>query len=511
MIEINSAIYLVEVIIAIIAWVLGIVIYIASKRKGLLRYSGITFAIFAIIFIATFILEQPQMRIANNQYIEVGKEYEIIKPITTYHFRDITDRVAVIQNADNTKLGEYEVIFSVDTLIGKYSQKQIINVVDTTNPVIMLEGEESFKQSYSKEYEEPGYNATDNYDGDITDKVKVTKIDINEERYDIKYEVQDTSGNNAETIRRVTIIDDIPPELVLNGNETITIYLNTSYEEKGARAIDEKDGDLTDRISIEGSVDTKKTGKYNIIYKVSDNSGNEATKTRNVNVIEKKVITTNTIKAKDGSSGPKGVIYLTFDDGPSTRTTPTILDILKKKGVKATFFVINYDGAGEKIVKRAYNEGHTIAIHGYSHEYKQIYKSVDAYMENITKLQAKIKATTGYTSTITRFPGGSSNTVSRFNPGIMTTLCKEVVDRGFKYFDWNVSSGDAGGAKSSDDVYNNVISRLSKSKQNVVLMHDIKVITMNALERIIDYGLANGYTFERITEDTPMVTHRPNN
>lgn len=216
-------------------------------------------------------------------------------------------------------------------------------------------------------------------------------------------------------------------------------------------------------------------------------------------------------KHRTGTNGNKGVIYLTFDDGPSTYTTPKILDILKEKNVKATFFILNYNEAGEKIVKRAFSEGHTIGIHGYSHLYSEIYKSVDTYMENLTKLQAKIKASTGYNTTITRFPGGSSNTASRYNPGIMTTLCNFVLERGFTYFDWNVSSGDAGGAKTSDDVYNNVVRGLSKSKQNVILMHDIKTITVNALARIIDYGLANGYTFERITESTPMVTHKPNN
>lgn len=103
--------------------------------------------------------------------------------------------------------------------------------------------------------------------------------------------------------------------------------------------------------------------------------------------------------------------------------------------------------------------------------------------------------------------------VSKYNPGIMTRLCKLIVSKGYKYFDWNVSSGDAGGAKTSDDVYNNVISGLSKSKANVVLMHDFSSNSklLDALPRIIDYGLANGYTFERITESTPMVTHRPNN
>ena len=95
----------------------------------------------------------------------------------------------------------------------------------------------------------------------------------------------------------------------------------------------------------------------------------------------------------------------------------------------------------------------------------------------------------------------------------MSRLCKLVVQRGFKYYDWNVASGDAGGASTSDQVYNNVINGLSKSKQNVVLMHDFSSNSkiLDALPRIIDYGLQNGYTFAKITESTPMVTHHVNN
>ena len=134
-------------------------------------------------------------------------------------------------------------------------------------------------------------------------------------------------------------------------------------------------------------------------------------------------------------------------------------------------------------------------------------------MSNITKLQEKIKKSTGYNATITRFPGGSSNTISRYNPGIMTELSREVVKRGYKYFDWNVSSGDAGGARTSQDVYNNVIKGLSKNKANMVLMHDFggNTKTLNALADIIDYGINNGYTFSSINESTPMITHSVNN
>ena len=291
----------------------------------------------------------------------------------------------------------------------------------------------------------------------------------------------------------------------------MNIVLGSNYEEPGATAIDEKDGDLSEKIVIEGQVDTSKEGTYTITYKVSDSKGNEAVKERIVNV--KKQLVYSEVEAQSGSSGQAGIIYLTFDDGPSSNITPKVLDILKEKNVKATFFILNYGEVGEGLVKREFNEGHTVAIHGYSHDYNTIYKSEEAYMSNITKLQEKIRATTGYNATITRFPGGSSNTVSKYNPGIMTRLCNLLISRGYKYFDWNVSSGDAGGAQDSDDIYNNVTMNLSKSRANVVLMHDFSSNSklLDALSRIIDFGIENGYRFSNITENTPMVTHKPNN
>ena len=95
----------------------------------------------------------------------------------------------------------------------------------------------------------------------------------------------------------------------------------------------------------------------------------------------------------------------------------------------------------------------------------------------------------------------------------MTELTKRVVDEGFRYFDWNVDSDDAGKAKTSQDIYNNVVSGIKPGRENVVLMHDFAKNdkTVNALEAIIDYGLQNGYVFRKITDETKMVTHSVNN
>lgn len=464
----------------------------------------------SICLCITILLQKPKIEKQEIIEIAVNSDDRIKIPITKYLLFDVSNEVKINGNIDYSKVGEYEIEYEVPLIIGKYHEKQTIRIVDEIPPEIILDGEEEINLSYTKEYEEIGVHAIDNYDGDITEKINIEKNQINENQMEIKYTVTDNSGNTNVKIRKVNFIDDIAPNITLNGKERIVLYVGNTYKEQGAKAIDEKEGDLTDKINIEGGVDSNKVGTYNITYRVADSKGNESTKQRIITVKQQEIPKTPIVAEE---TEKKGIIYLTFDDGPSSSITPKILDILKKKNVKATFFILNYDNVGEEIIRREISEGHTVAIHGYSHNYKEIYKSEEAYMQNIRQLQDKIKESTGYNATITRFPGGSSNTVSRYNPGIMTRLTKEVLDNGYKYFDWNVSSGDAGGAKNSTDVYNNVVNNLSKSRSNVVLMHDFSgnTKTLNALESIIDYGINNGYTFSEITESTEMVIHSVNN
>ena len=224
--------------------------------------------------------------------------------------------------------------------------------------------------------------------------------------------------------------------------------------------------------------------------------------------------TANTLATTEKKKSTEGVIWLTFDDGPSANITPKVLDILKKENIKATFFVINYSDSNEHLIKRIVEEGHTIGIHGYSHEYSKIYKSKETFMNNVLTLQDRIFKSTGVKSMYIRFPGGSSNTVSRkYCKGIMTELTKEMLAKGFKYYDWNISSGDAGGAKNAKDVYKNVTKNLSKKRGNMVLMHDFggNKKGLEALPDIIKYAKKEGYTFAKIDDDTPMYAQHVNN
>ena len=237
--------------------------------------------------------------------------------------------------------------------------------------------------------------------------------------------------------------------------------------------------------------------------KPTENKTNE-NKTQTNKVSENK-----TSESKTTTSNGKSIAYLTFDDGPSSITN-SVLDILKKYNVKATFFVINSGSYNKTTLQREVNEGHTIGLHAYDHNYAIAYKDDNSYLDGIDKLRAKVKADTGFDSHYIRFPGGSSNTISkRYSKGIMSRITKTAKQRGYKYYDWNVDDDDAGRARTADDCYNNVIKELRPNRSNIVLMHDFgtnKKI-LEALPRIIEYCQKNGYTMLPIDDNTPEIHH----
>ena len=245
-------------------------------------------------------------------------------------------------------------------------------------------------------------------------------------------------------------------------------------------------------VDKKGKIIAKKKGKIQI-------KGNDGKKTYVAGISVKK--------------RPKNIIYLTFDDGPNSYTTPKILKILKKNNVKATFFELRPASYDYKLTKRVIDEGHTLALHGFKHKYYEIYKSEKVYKGNLDKLRNLFFKKFGVWCTVSRFPGGSSNTVSRYNKGIMTRLTKKLDGWGYHYFDWNVDSEDAGGARNPQQTFHNVTSALCKGRGNVVLMHDFygNDKTINALDKMIKYGKKHGYVFLPITASTDAVHHGVNN
>lgn len=205
------------------------------------------------------------------------------------------------------------------------------------------------------------------------------------------------------------------------------------------------------------------------------------------------------------------VIYLTFDDGPGLYTEH-LLSILAKYDVKATFFVTNFRPECQFLLKREYIEGHTVAVHTYTHDYANIYSSVENYWKDYDLMDANIFMYTGQHAQLMRFPGGSSNTVSLdYMEGIMTTLTNQMNNRGIAYFDWNVDSNDAGSANTSEEVAANIQKGVENHDVSVVLCHDVKQYTVEAMETFIPWALQEGYEFKRCTPDSPPAHHDVNN
>ena len=185
--------------------------------------------------------------------------------------------------------------------------------------------------------------------------------------------------------------------------------------------------------------------------------------------------------------------------------TPQVLDTLKEYGIKATFFVIYRDGGAEKaLYKRIVEEGHTIGIHTASHNYNKIYASVEAYLADFQKISAQVESVTGVKPEIFRFPGGSVNV---YNKAIYKQLIAEMTRRGYVYYDWNSSTGDAsGGSISVSDIVSYSLSTGQYDKK-ILLCHDGPghQNTAKALPDIIEGLMEQGYSFAALDNSVAPI------
>ena len=201
-------------------------------------------------------------------------------------------------------------------------------------------------------------------------------------------------------------------------------------------------------------------------------------------------------------------VYLTFDDGPSVYTEE-ILDILDRYGIKATFFVVGKESDSDReALQEIVARGHTLGMHSYTHKYAEVYESLDAFAQDFTRIQDYLYEVTGVKSTVYRFPGGSSNTISDID---MHEFADYLDTQGVRFFDWNISSGD-GGKKllTVETLVENSTAGIEKYETSVILLHDssAKTTTVEALPIIIENILALEDTvILPITEDTELVQH----
>lgn len=226
--------------------------------------------------------------------------------------------------------------------------------------------------------------------------------------------------------------------------------------------------------------------------------------TEDTNLYYEKVLPFRQRRIRDHSMGRitsqknlKKQVYLTFDDGPSSEVTDQILDILKNYNIKATFFVIGQNAQYyPEILKRIHEEGHSIGIHTYDHNYKKIYSSPDNLQQDIENCLQGIRDILGedFNTNLYRFPGGSY----RKNKEIFINRIEEM---GLIYYDWNVLNGDAEGKNPSESYLINRFNETSNG-YNVILslMHDTnaKTNTVNSLPEIIERLQSEGYEFKKL-------------
>lgn len=270
-------------------------------------------------------------------------------------------------------------------------------------------------------------------------------------------------------------------------NQVLEELLQTQKKlEERYDTIEERLASLEDRLLMvgEGAVEEVQTSGDSVISEVS------------------------TIEPFNQKREAKKRIYLTFDDGPSVYTGD-ILDVLKEYNVKATFFVNGKEGEwADKALKRIVDEGHTLGMHSYSHEYEQIYGSVEDFAADYEMLREHILYVTGYDSKVYRFPGGSSNRISKID---IREFGKYLADRGTSYYDWNISSQDASKVPLSvNEIVKNCTRDLDKFDDCMILCHDAKskATTVEALPILIERIMEmEDVEFLPITENTPLIQH----
>lgn len=216
-----------------------------------------------------------------------------------------------------------------------------------------------------------------------------------------------------------------------------------------------------------------------------------------------------TIKPTDDTTTKK--VYLTFDDGPGSQTGK-ILDILKKNHVKATFFVTGKeDASSKKMYKRIVKEGHTLAMHSYSHIQDVIYDSKEAFAKDLKQINRCLYEATGVHTKFYRFPGGSSTQ----NTSLPIQNFIDVLNKNhYLYLDWNVISPDINNANATkEQVVTGVMQGVDAYDTAVVLMYDVadKPMTVKALPSIIKQIKAKNYELLSVDESMILIQHNNGN
>lgn len=455
--------------------------------------------ILVIGIVIFFISQQPRIHFIDEE-IHLGlhdeiKPYDYIEEVSHIDIEEIKIQPQV----NNEKLGEYKIdyiykekvftlkVFIDDKLSPNFETKNIkILRNETVKPESLVENIQDDSKTivyFKKDY--------------IYNEVKTYKVII---------VVEDSYENRTEKSAYVMVEEKDVEAPTLKGLEKASTLLGETLDlKKGIQIIDDHDKNPTYTID-DSSLNINKIGEYTIYYHVIDASGNKEVYPRIVEVFSKY---DNIAAMADGVK----TCYLTFDDGPS-KNTKKVLEILKKYNIKATFFVTGTSPDDYHYIKEAHDQGHVIGLHTYSHDYEKIYGSLKNYITDLNLIKELVYKQTGVYSKYMRFPGGSSNLVSKkYNVGIMKRLTHKVIDLGYQYYDWTSINGDGENIKTVNGLKKKAIQEIGDTEDIMFLMHDSASCdnTVKALPSILDYLIKKGYKFEVIDESAPTFHHTVHN
>jgi len=451
------------------------------------------------LFIMIFFFQQPRIHFIQDEihlslYQEVDP-YAYIEKVSHMNIKEIE-----IQNhVNNEKLGEYQIEYIYEDR--RFVLKVFID--DTTPPIFetvntkILRNEAVDPYSLVKNIQDDSQTIVYFKEDYLFNEVKTYRVDL---------VVEDAYENKTEKHAYVLVEDkDIEPPTVQGLDKIIILSGDTIDLKTGVVVKDDHDKNPT--LTIDDSeLNIRKIGEYKVYYHVEDHYGNKDVYTRDVEVLSQ-------YDNREAQKDNKKTCYLTFDDGPSTHTGE-ILKILDEYHIKATFFVTGTSPKDFHYIKEAYEKGHTIGLHTYSHDYEYIYSSLKNYVADLNKIREVVYEQTGKYTTFMRFPGGSSNLVSKkYNVGIMKRLTRKVIDLGYQYYDWTCINGDGEGIKTVSGLKKKAIEEVNGQEDIMFLMHDSASCenTVKALPAILDYLIDQGYQFYAIEEDSPTFHHTVQN
>ncbi len=265
-----------------------------AKNGKVMLTCAIVFLIAAVLCVILFFLygyfAVPQIKIIGDEEVilVLNNEYNDEGAIALLDNKDISSNIKVSNDVNSKKVGNYKIVYSVTNSKGRQKREAIrkVRVRDDVNPELTLKGSNPYNAQFGREYKDPGYTATDNYDGNITKGVKITG-DVDTKvigEYKVYYTAIDSSDNVVTKIRTVKVVDTEGPKLTLNGKKDTQIKFGSTYKDEGCKAIDNHDGDVTSKVTSKNNINYKLPGTYTITYSVKDSFGNTSSIKRNVQV-----------------------------------------------------------------------------------------------------------------------------------------------------------------------------------------------------------------------------------